>query len=115
MDWEDYCYDDDHRNFFRFLRSRQVDVFSVYECMRCSEDFLSCLHRRSILTGHEYDELLDSLKTSSVSLEINKQLIGIINKKLPKVQEMFADQLCHYHTNPVIVDEEASASSGELT
>ena len=91
-----------------------MDVSVVYERMRCSKEFISLLHRRSVLTGAEYDELLCSLKTHPVSSEINKQLMDFINKKLPQVQELFTDQLCRYQTHLVMVDTEDTTFPGEL-
>ena len=31
VDWEDCGYDEKHRDFFRLLRRRKIDVFAVYE------------------------------------------------------------------------------------
>ena len=38
--------------------------------------------------------------------------MDIINQKLPQLQELFVDQLGHYHAHLVKMDEEGAALSG---
>ena len=99
VDWEDCGYDEKHRDFFRLLRQRKIDVFAVYERMRFSEYFLRCLYQRHVLSCPEYDELLSSLETKRVHLALNKELIDVINLKPRQLQELFVDQLLHHEAH----------------
>ena len=98
MDWEDCGYDEKHRDFFRLLRRRKIDLFSVYENMRFSEYFLSRLYQCHVLSRPEYDKLLNSLQTERVHLKMNKKLMNVINLKPRQLQELFVDQLFHHQT-----------------
>ena len=113
-DWEDCGYDDKHRHFFRLLRQRYINVFTVYESMQFSVEFLSRLRQRHILTDPEYNQLLVTAQTQPERAILNKELMDVVNQKMPQLQEMFADQLCRYQTHLVMVDD-ASSSSGEFS
>ena len=113
VDWEDCGYDKKHRDFFRLLRHRHIDVFAAYEHMCSSEDFLSHLYRRNVLNSPEHDKLLKSSQNPLVQSSVNKLLMDVVNQKPKQLQELFVDLLYRYQTQLVMVHEETSAQSGE--
>ena len=113
VDWEDCGYDKKHRDFFRLLRRRHIDVFVVYESMCCSEDFLSHLYRRNVLDSPELDKLMESSLNLHVRSSVNKLLMDVVNQKPRQLQEIFVDLLYRDQTQLVMVHEETSAISGE--
>ena len=101
-DWEEYCYDSEHREFFALLRQRHIVVSAAYECMSCSENFLDRLLQWSVVSQAEYDDLLYSSKALLRSAT-NKKLLDLVNQKSRTLQRIFADLLHRYQ--PGLVDD----------
>ena len=112
IDWEDCGYDEKHRDFFRLLRRRHIDVFSVYEHMRFSTYFLRRLHQHNVLSSPEYEELMCSTQTLHAHSAMNKKLMDVINLKPRQLQELFVDKLFRYQAQLTMGDEEISPLSG---
>ena len=104
-DWEEVCYQNSHRDFFRVLKHHHIDLLATYESMHCSEDFLYRLYSRRVLSTVEYEDLLASSRALTRP-NMNKKMLDLVNSKKKQLQEIFCDVLCFYQSHLIVLDEE---------